>query len=86
MFLADIKTQDAVIRNLQTFCESTQRLPIKWKAAHPETDWIRIAEFRIFLAHQYLDVDLEIVWNVATNYLPELKMTVEAIAQEYWNQ
>jgi uncharacterized protein with HEPN domain len=84
-FFTDIKTQDAVIRNLQTLCESTQRLPDDWKAAHPETDWQRIADFRNFLAHQYLDVDLEIVWNVVANYLPDLKITLEAIAQEYWN-
>lgn len=35
-FFADLKTQDAVIRNLQTLCESTQRLPDGWKALrHP---------------------------------------------------
>ena len=53
--------------------------------AHSETDWKRIADFRNFLAHQYLDVDLEIVWNVIENYLPGLKVTIEAIAQEFWN-
>lgn len=85
-FFTDIKTPDAVIRNLETLCESTQRLPDEWKAAYPETDWRRIADFRNFLAHQYLDVDIEIVWNVVENYLLELKITVEAIAQEFWNQ
>lgn len=84
-FLGDVKTQDAVIRNLETLCESTQRLPEAWKTAHPETDWRRIADFRNFLAHQYLDVDLEIVWNVIENYIPDLKTTIEAIAQELWN-
>lgn len=84
-FFTDPKTQDAVIRNLETLCESTQRLPDEWKASYSEADWRRIADFRNFLAHQYLDIDLEIVWNVIENYLPELKITIEAIVQEFWS-
>ncbi|APB34641.1 Zn-dependent alcohol dehydrogenase [Gloeomargarita lithophora Alchichica-D10] len=53
-FFSDIKTQDAVIRNLQTLCESTQRLPDVWKAIRPEIDWRAIGDFRNVLAHQYL--------------------------------
>ena len=82
-FMADAKTQDAVIRNLEVMCESTRQLPENWKAAHPEIDWRQVSDFRNFLAHQYLDVDLEIVWNVVENYLPELKAAVEAIDTEF---
>jgi hypothetical protein len=64
---------------------SIQRLPDEWKAAYPEMDWRRIADFRNVLAHQYLDIDLEIVWNVIENYLPDLKNTVEVMTQEFWN-
>ncbi|MGG6270755.1 HepT-like ribonuclease domain-containing protein [Leptolyngbya sp. AN03gr2] len=84
-FLADAKTQDAVIRNLEIIGESTQRLPDEWKVAHPEIEWRRIVDFRNFLAHQYLDVDLDIVWNVVENYLPELKTVIELISQEFWD-
>jgi uncharacterized protein with HEPN domain len=38
-FLVDTKTQDAVLRNLQTLTESTQRLSAEFGAAHPEVDW-----------------------------------------------
>jgi len=81
-FMADAKTQDAVIRNLEVMCESTRQLPDDWKAAHPEIDWQQVSDFGNFLAHQYLDVDLEIVWNVVENYLPDLKAAVEAIDRE----
>ena len=30
-FIDDIKTQDAVLRNLQVMCESVQKLPSEWK-------------------------------------------------------
>ncbi len=82
-FFADLKTQDAVFRNLQTLCESTQRLPDDWKATRPEIDWRMIGDFRNVLAHQYLDVDLDIVWNVVENYLPDLKQAIEAIFQQF---
>ncbi len=81
-FFADLKTQDAVIRNLQTLCESAQRLPDAWKAIRPEIDWRTIGDFRNVLAHQYLDIDLDIVWNVVENYLPDLKQAIEAIFQQ----
>ncbi|MDB9528138.1 DUF86 domain-containing protein [Oscillatoria sp. CS-180] len=82
-FMADTKTQDAVIRNLEVMCESTRQLPDAWKAAHIEVDWRQVSDFRNFLAHQYLDVDLEIIWNVVANYLPQLKAAVDAMQIEF---
>jgi uncharacterized protein with HEPN domain len=38
-FLADPKTQDAVMRNLQILAESTQRLSEGLRAGHPEVNW-----------------------------------------------
>lgn len=84
-FLADIKTQDAVIRNLQTMCESTQRLPLEWKSVCLDMDWQGISDFRNVLTHQYLEIDLEVVWDVVETYLPPLKIAIEEIAQEFWN-
>ena len=37
-FLSSTLIQDAVTRNLQTLCESTQRLSSALKGAHPEMD------------------------------------------------
>ncbi len=78
-FSEDEKTQDAVIRNLEVLCESTGQLPEAWKADHSEIDWRKISDFRNFLAHQYLDVDDEVIWNVVENYLPSLKAAIAAM-------
>jgi uncharacterized protein with HEPN domain len=37
-FFSDTKTQDAVLRNLHTLSESTQRLSLRLKSAHPEVE------------------------------------------------
>ncbi|MEC4812933.1 MAG: DUF86 domain-containing protein [Scytonema sp. PMC 1069.18] len=85
VFFQDIKTQDAVLRNLQVMCESVQKLPRDWKNTYPEIEWSNIAGFRNKLTHEYLSVDLDIVWRVIERYLPDLEKTVEAMAQEFWN-
>lgn len=84
-FFNDIKTQDAVLRNVQVMCESVQKLPNEWKNAYPDTEWNSIAGFRNRLTHEYLNINLNIVWNVVENYLPDLEVTIEAMAQQFWN-
>ena len=78
-FMHDIKTQDAVIRNLQVLSESTQRISPDLKDAHPEIPWARIAAFRNVLTHGYLDVDLEVVWEVIQEDLPALRKAIRNI-------
>ena len=75
-FLADRKTQDAVLRNLQVLSESTQRLSQDLKAAHPEIDWKAIAGFRNILVHEYLGVKPALVWEIVERHLAELEEKV----------
>ena len=56
-FFADTMVQDAVLRNLHTLSESTQRLSDALKVRHPEVDWPSIAAFRNVIVHDYLGVD-----------------------------
>lgn len=76
-FCSDQMVFDAVLRNLQTMSEATQRLPQDVKARHPRIAWSKIAGFRNILVHDYLgDIDAEIVWNVVAKELPALKAAV----------
>jgi len=72
-FFTDSKTQDAVVRNLQTLAESTRRLSSVTKAKRPEVDWRSIAGFRNVAVHDYLGIDLERIWDTVTRDLPSLK-------------
>lgn len=71
-FIQKSLVQDAVLRNLQVLAESTQRLSTDFKAAHPEIEWYKIAGLRNILVHDYLGIDMETVWLVVKNNLPEL--------------
>ena len=71
--------QDAIVRNLQVLCESTQRIDEPNKIQHPEINWTSIAGMRNVLVHDYFDVDFETVWDVVMRDLPPLEKAMRAI-------
>ena len=71
--------QDAIVRNLQVLCESTQRIDEPHKKRHPEINWPSIAGMRNVLVHDYFEVDFETVWLVVTRDLPPLEKAMRAI-------
>lgn len=81
LFLTAHTLQDATLRNLQTLSEATQQLSDAVKSTHPEIEWIRIGAFRNVLVHNYLGIDLELVWKIVADDLPELKRAVTEMLQ-----
>ena len=81
-FNSDTLIQDAVLRNLHTLAESTQRLSPSLKARHPEVDWRAIAGFRNVLVHDYLGINLDRVWLTVEKDIPEFKTHVDAMLSE----
>ena len=85
-FLADTKTQDAVIRNLQTLAESTQRISSELRLRYDVVDWRNIAAFRNVVVHDYLGIDLKQIWAIVEHDLPDLKRKIQTILGELENQ
>jgi uncharacterized protein with HEPN domain len=78
-FVADPKTVDAVVRNLEIIGEAVKQVPTEVRDRAPEIDWARIAGLRDILIHAYFNVDLEILWDVIRNKLPGLAVRVRAL-------
>jgi uncharacterized protein with HEPN domain len=76
-FMNSSLIQDAVVRNLQTMSESTQRLSENLKDVHPEIDWFKISGFRNVLVHDYLGVDIERIWTTLSKELPILRKAIK---------
>jgi uncharacterized protein with HEPN domain len=74
-FFNDLKTQDAVIRNLEVMWESISLLPEEWKNQHPEMNWAGISGFRNILAHQYLGLELDSILVVSVTEYVEMVET-----------
>lgn len=72
-FVEDKKTQDAVIRQLEVIGEATSNLQETFKKKNSDIPWREISDFRNVLAHEYWDVDLEIVWKAVHEDVSALK-------------
>jgi uncharacterized protein with HEPN domain len=78
-FRADEKTADAVVRNLEVLGEAAARLPAGVRAGAPEIPWRQIVGLRNRVVHEYFGVDLEIVWEIVSRDLPELRPQLAAL-------
>lgn len=78
-FFGDPTLQRAFIRSLEVIGEATKRLPPSFRAAHPEVDWRGMAGMRDRLIHGYFGVDLELVWDVVTVRVPELRRSLRQL-------
>lgn len=77
-FLADGKTQDAVLMQLQQIGETAKRVSTKTKT-EINVPWKKISGFRDVIAHEYYDILLSLVWN---NIISELH-AIEAPLAKY---
>lgn len=77
-FFASYLIQDGVIRNLQTLAESSQHLSAGVKALQSSVDWKGLAGLRNVLVHDYLGIDLELVYRAVEQDVPTLKLACEA--------
>ncbi len=75
-FLEDIKTQDAVIRNLEIIGEAAKNITDELKEKHPQILWKDLAGIRDKLIHHYFGVNLEIVWTIIDEDLPQLRKEI----------
>lgn len=78
-FLNDIKTQDAVVRNLEIIGEAIKNISEELKEKYPRVPWKDLAGVRDKLIHHYFGVNLDIVWNIVKEELPEVISQIEEI-------
>jgi uncharacterized protein with HEPN domain len=71
-FEKDIKTQSAVMRQMEIMGEATKRLSEEFRQSHEEAPWRRIAGMRDILIHCYDDVIVDTVWRIAKEDVPAL--------------
>ncbi len=70
---------DAVIRNLEIIGEAVKKVDDETRKTYKDVEWKKVAGLRDILIHAYSEVDLEVVWDIVKNKLPELKKYIEKI-------
>ena len=82
-FRADTQKQDAVIRRIEIIGEAAAHLSEATRREIPELPFRRMRGMRNIVAHDYANVDVRIVWEVATIHVPEVRAALEKFfAQE----
>ncbi|MCX3263460.1 HepT-like ribonuclease domain-containing protein [Pedobacter agri] len=69
----------ALIRSLEIIGEASSKLDQEFRSLHPHIEWRKITNTRNKLIHEYFGVDYDIVWDIITNKLPNLKVFLEEI-------
>ncbi len=82
-FSNDLKTQDAIIRNIEIIGEATKYLSDGIRRKYRHIPWKEIAGTRDRLIHGYFGVNIDIVWEIATIDIPKLKVQIEEIKNEF---
>ena len=78
-FDRNVLIQDAVIRNFEIIGEATKKISKQFTQKHSEIPWQDMAGMRDKLIHDYLDVDLDVIWRTIESDLPLLKEMLSKI-------
>lgn len=92
MALLDGRTRDqfeadetlilALTRLLEILGEAAKAVPEELRAKALDIPWKAIASTRDRLIHGYFDVDLDVVWAILTEDLPELLPRLQRLVDE----
>jgi uncharacterized protein with HEPN domain len=71
--------QDAIIRNIEIIGEASKKISSDTKQIYFEISWKEIAGMRDKLIHDYLGVDVEVVWRTIKEDIPILERQIREI-------
>lgn len=82
IFYETIIIQDAVMRNIEIIGEISKRISDELKLKNNDIPWRKMAGIRDVLIHDYDSIDMSIVWNVVSNELPMIRMSLIKLMNE----
>ena len=81
-FLADSRTSDAVLRNLEIIGEATRLVPEEITASYHQVPWAAMRALRNIVAHEYDRVNLHTVWDTIQYDLAPLIPLLQQVSNQ----
>jgi len=76
---SDRKLNLSLVRLLEVIGEAARGMSDEFRTQHAELPWKKMVGMRDRLIHGYYDVDLDVVWETATEDLPGLVEKLESV-------
>ncbi len=80
-FSNDLKTISACVFSLSQIGELVSRLDVEFVEANSQIPWRKIKGMRNRIVHDYEGIQLNIVWDVLVDFLPELIKNINKLVQ-----
>ena len=71
--------QDAVIRNFEIIGEASKKVSDELRKVNHEVPWKEMSGMRDKLIHDYIGVDIDVIWKTIIQDLPGLKKLFEEL-------
>lgn len=78
-FRQNVMRHSAVARHLEIIGEAAKNVSDAYRASHPEIPWKGMAGMRDILIHAYSKVNLQELWKVANESVPDLIRKLEPL-------
>jgi len=81
-FYNNTRDFDASMMNFIVIGENVGKLSENIKEQNSQINWNKIYGFRNIIAHHYFGINVDIVWEIIKDDLPELKLSLNNIIKQ----
>ena len=82
-FIQNSMMRFACIKQLEIIGEARNHISVETKEKFSTIEWTQIIGMRNVFVHRYFGVDINLVWEIVMNDLPELKSKVIEISKQF---
>ncbi len=82
-YIADNRTKDAIVRNLEVLGEAATHIPDDVKERYRNIPWKNVIGLRNVVIHRYFGIDYATIWFIIKEQLPVLKNQIETIMKDF---
>jgi uncharacterized protein with HEPN domain len=74
--------QDAIIRNIEIIGEASKKVSLNTKQTYSKIPWKEISGLRDKLVHDYIGIDVKVIWKTIKEDIPTLEKLIGEILKQ----